>query len=447
MKRFTAVLIITFVMAFLSACRKEVADDSTVLDTILMEASYEDEYLQSVSVNYEVDEIHPGIIISVGGYETSEEKIVILKKEAGVKFYIHDAVTGEIVFEGVSEECGEEGVSRGRFTEFDSEGVFYISADTLGRSNDFEISDSVYKDAFISLTTEICDEDMLSNPVIGSAAIMDIMLAYELNKNIFEDNDISESVMESISNIVSETVTDEYCSILTDKEKLFIVAALSRFSGIYKNYDELQAGVYLSLSEALYEEIQEPDEYSEEFFYYYMAAAQLYRVTGKDTYYLDVTFCYEKDGGITDFPMSEDYTNPVFFGNYAYLTTPRQTDNGICYSIMDSMMNEVMNYSSVTGSNIYGNCVDYSSDVAFEDIGLSVLDCMRTTAYANYIITNSEYREMMRDNYHFLTGYNEDSCVITDIWDEDDSDSYDVYCKSMLLVLLSQADNVYDGTY
>jgi len=105
-------------------------------------------------MGYDLPVSIPNIIVDQKGYRTGSDKLVIFRgEELPETFTVMNADTNEAVYTGMirdtvyNEELGEYD-SYGYFTDLQENGTYYIYADILGSSYDFEISESMYDDIF-----------------------------------------------------------------------------------------------------------------------------------------------------------------------------------------------------------------------------------------------------------------------------------------------------------
>ena len=106
------------------------------------------------TVNYQVPEQIPGIMVDQVGYNLGSEKAAVFRGEDLPKtFSIYELESGKKVFSGEilkasqNEELGEYD-SMGYFTDFKEEGSYFISTDVVGESYSFTIKEDAFKDVF-----------------------------------------------------------------------------------------------------------------------------------------------------------------------------------------------------------------------------------------------------------------------------------------------------------
>jgi endoglucanase len=93
------------------------------------------------------------ILINQAGYKPSFPKYVFVNKPA-VKFFINDAKTGKVVFNGKlklwkeSDPATGMTIYKGDFSSFKGIGTFYITTGNTDSSYRFDISETVYNDVY-----------------------------------------------------------------------------------------------------------------------------------------------------------------------------------------------------------------------------------------------------------------------------------------------------------
>lgn len=381
---------------------------------------------------YEVPECKPGVLVDRLGYKPEDEKIAVFENEHGDTFSVVDDSTGEVVFQGQIAD------GKGYFTQCITPGTYYIETDIVGRSYIFSIGENVYDNLFVTVVGLFANNtdtsggwytDGKNNKSVkeASKSLLNILMAYELSEESFEDED--NDGIPDIIKICQDEATWLYNSDWTNNEENSLrVAALSRFAGIYKKYDESAADKLLKDIESDYKELK--SEYkrgklSEE--YWYMVNAELLKTTGKKAYKKiveELLSAYDLDG----------CDSVTFAGDYAYLTTSKNANADMCKVIMDKLLKkaEAIALDSDKGNYFISN----EESNASSDISIM--------SYINFVITNREYRGVLAGHLHYLLGVNEDREVYLTksykIGDEDYMQSY-----SELLLILINMDNKFEN--
>lgn len=192
----------------------------------------------SPDFQYEVPDMEPSIRMDQYGYLPNSKKIAVFEgEELNGEFQVINKETGECAFTGILENKGyDEGletyISIGDFTDFITEGTYYLQNDHVGCSYEFVIQENLYdsllndavKDYYyarcgMSLTSGFAGEkarnachtslskfkedytkeidvtggwhmdDMGNRSVIdGANTVVALLLAYELNPDCFSDD-------------------------------------------------------------------------------------------------------------------------------------------------------------------------------------------------------------------------------------------------------------------
>lgn len=108
----------------------------------------------SPEFDYEVPESLPGILVDQVGYPVGSNKIAVINAETPPgTFSILEEQTGREVYTGKVENKGYDAtvnayISYADFTDFNTEGTYYIQAPSIGRSYAFQIADEPFRELF-----------------------------------------------------------------------------------------------------------------------------------------------------------------------------------------------------------------------------------------------------------------------------------------------------------
>ena len=451
-----AVIVFLTLMVLLSACGKEDdKEDNTIIDQALPEVMYND-IAGTESQSYQVPESKPGILVDLQGYKSDEDKNIIFvcdKPLSGCS--IIDVSSGEVVLTtDLIETSSDEGYHYyADITSLTEPGTYYAITDIIGRSYDFKISDDIYSAMRRQTVEDIISHQKTNDRyVINESQALSLMLmAYELNPDYFEDLDgngiadildaarNSASFLLTMQDSIGAVAESGHCDdpdaddpVWTRGEDsndatLIYAAALANFARCYRQYNGDLADQCLYSAETAYKYVtlSQVEDYNKE--YCYMADACLYKTTGLEEY------------GI----RCNDYKNANpdtsnFIGDYAYLTTSKTADIGVCTSIINSYAKKAENISNSTSKDNYFISQNISSN---EDIHVKILEDMLVMSYMNYLITNKEYRTVIQNHMHYLCGENEDS---RDYLKDEilEGDNY-LYYRAEELFILSSIDVKY----
>ncbi|HPF29867.1 MAG TPA: hypothetical protein PLZ77_07160, partial [Lachnospiraceae bacterium] len=177
------------------------------------------------------------------------------------------------------------------------------------------------------------------------------------------------------------------------------------------------------------------------------------KTTGKQAYHIVIKHLISTPENVflnEDGEGCMEPINPVFWGNYAYITTNRYAKVDICTAIMENIMEEAKCVSEESDASPF--LVDTSLYTAKDN--MRILDEMQVLTYVNYLITNKEYRTLIQEHMHYLMGRNPQSTnymtecgIMTSV---SDTDYYcigyqnELYYNSVLILVLSNINNEYE---
>jgi len=327
------------------------------------------------------------------------------------------------------------------------------------------------------------DKDTLT----GAGMVQNLLMAYECEPAAFTDgmglpqsgNGIPDLLDEiryetdwllkmqdesgAVSSGVSTSEVTDYSDPVADRAQmqiggvaeeptLLFACALAHFGAIYRNYDADYADRCLFSAEQAYQylkEIRDGDEAAIGNEAWFMVNAELFKTTAKDEYHDEILEILKS--GVLPLESSGRIggINPVFFGDYAYLTTGRYADREICGKIMHQIMTTVRDITDASASDPYLIDAPGTGIVRNE----TILQRMLLLTYVNCFITNREYRTVIQEHMHYLGGRNERSEIyLTDYGvrtKEADAEYYcvaddkELYYTSVRMVILSSIDNRY----
>lgn len=260
----------------------------------------------------------------------------------------------------------------------------------------------------------------------GCIIIDNLLLAYEMNPDVFTDDcgipESSNNIPDMLDEIEYEaswllkmqnTLTGEvYASALTNAKEgenlsmadvivtkataestINFAASLAWCSYIYEDYDSSFSSKCLSAAISAYEAASDMGalgKYDASF----LAAAQLYRMTGDKTYENCLSMYFKSSSFASDF-IEKD---AIFMGGICYLKTTQPVNKDICSGIMENLINEAEKISVASKKSDYMVSVDDSDDT------VGILRNMRLLTVTNHIIYSQEYVEIIENHAHFLLG-------------------------------------------
>ena len=474
-KRATAVMLMA---VMLTGCSKAETENLE----LLIEQDQPETVDPALDMSYEVPVDTPEILIDQCGYEADSEKVAVFRgTDIDGTFEVRNLETDEVVYVGEVRRSKynkelEEYDSCGYFTELTTEGDYYIYNRTLGSSYAFSIKEKIYSDMFDEAgkifylnrcgytimeqyagenahaachvgnaylegdkTTQIdvtggwhLDEKANRDVVDGCNIAQNLLLAYELNKDVFsDDTDIPES-NDGIADILNEVkvevdwllkMQDEktggvYASALTQQSgitdlsnadvevtpitmeaTISFAALLAKFSYLYQSIDSSFATDCLRAADRAWK-CYSKNENAGNDGRYFQAAAELYRATGSSTYNSVLDTFFSQDGFIEGF-VNEDAT---FLGGITYLSTKQDVSKTVCNEMMSVLLS-----SAEEIANKANNSTFFVTSCLGEDLLDKMFDDLRCLTVTNYIIYNHEYTTIIENHIHFLMGVNPDA--------------------------------------
>lgn len=427
--------------------------------------------LDSPEFLYDYVEMKPAVIVDICGYEIgSDKEAVVTGKTLPTTFDVCDCESGDVVFHGMVRQiaCTEDdeiitGICT--FTDFDTEGKYYIWTDTCGKSYSFEIKEDIYSDltkqAFAKLhsmrnteTEPIAMENdssiMLNvnggwntapdgrrDVTTGCLTALDLMMAYEYHPKAFSDDfgieesgnkipDILDEIrfetdwLMSMMNVKTGGVydsvsifgedTDSPVKVIvkeTTKATAYACTALARFSYIYKKFDSDYCNKCMNAAGkawkclAANKDIVAPEQM-------YRAAVEMYRATGYGVYKSVIVDFNKANAGN---PYSGRITMDAAL---SYLDTPRNIEVDHCTKLMSEFMSETEAKANMSRQSRY----------MVESADTSDMDLLRNAVefvMVDYIVASKEYATIEEDYLHYLCGRNPNAAICDAFADNPDA--------------------------
>lgn len=438
-------LAIFFIMVFLTGCGlkgeenavKETAQESSTQNPAQSSAgegaeSDSGEEGAEPSPTQEKPEAVPNISVNRLGYITKGDKAAIFYgKELPQEFHVVRAESGEVVFAGYLRdngynETGQEYNGYGDFSEVQESGTYYIEAPLLGKSHPFRIGDDLYQ----KVLEEACKgsvpwqqgEEADSFPEkAGDLALL--LLAYELNSGIFtDDTGIPESgnkVPDLLDEIRQEAegmlkMQDPETGAVNredDGEEAWeeaFAAVLAKFSYLYQSYDTDFATECLKAADRAWmcaasrteqrAESGQQAKFGQENGWKLTAAAELYRASGKQSFYDNISAYFEDDG------ILDDMNLPVLLGCVTYISTRQPVDIALCREITRALTDRA-DEAAERAQEVFRESRKDESGGNFREI----LENSIYLIVINHMITSREYEVAIEDILHCLMGRNRQS--------------------------------------
>lgn len=351
---------------------------------------------EAAKMAYEIPTSSPHIMVNQTGYQKGCRKIAVFEgKHLEETFRLVDAESCEVVYEGNIVQKGFDNslrtvVGQGVFTDFDTEGTYYIESDGIGRSYPFTISTDLYGTVFESACQELLAGHTQWRNTERCYVLAALLTSYELYPLMYagdgDGNEIPDIL--DFARIQLVQLTEDTTAL---SPELAMVQA--QFSRIYTVYDKSYAQQCLRNAETFWKEQQKQNNgFMQKRMY--LAESQLFRSTGKQKYHVPIKE-YLKEH------MADTADGMRIFADVAYLSTEGKVDMELCTELMDVHMSRaeaVSNSSHEQGYMISGT--EYQERQ--EQIFLNMIQL----AFVDYVITNHEYANVMENHLHYLMGRN-----------------------------------------
>ena len=395
---------------------------------------------------YEVPTYKPNILVNQAGYSTESEKTAIfLGEQFSDTFNVIDASTGTVVYSG-DILLSPTQTAYGSFTQLENEGTYYIQTDVIGRSYNFEISntlrDNLFNDSCIHFISDITVSSIshsLDTIVKDSLSAVPVMMAYEFFPQIFTDelsrnysNNSIPDIIDGLKPQMDVLMETDFKTLENSDQAAIIAAVLTKFSVLYKAYDATYSKNCLRIAETAYTYIDQNSEFDEYLFYF--AAAELYKATGYSRYHTVVrAYAVVKAG------ESDRLTK--LYGDIAYLSARRWVDVGVCNTIMEEWMGRVEKIVSANADKGY---------LLTQDSAKSVFADMTQLIVVDYIISSHEYADVLNEQMDYFFGRNSQSVSYVNTYGDCFSDqksdmiTADVEKNALFLFAISDIKDKYD---
>jgi len=346
-------------------------------------------------VDYIVPVQKPNILVDLMGYlAEGEKRAAIRAKELPERFYLVDADSRKVVYEGAVYQASnqtEKDVLLG-YAEFDdwtTEGNYYLECDRLGRSYTFSIEEGMYGRLFDELILEV--QEKCANRTVEISEVTDLLTAYEWYPELFadaNDNQIPDA-LEVLAEWTQNLETDE------GEEAVPQAAALVKFGYLYQKFDKKYATTCLQKGSAIYKQSQTTIHKDAESFY---ALTELYRATGLYTYRTQVEDYESYFENNSSFLEEKEY----LYGAMTYMVTRQNVNVDICNVFMKQIKDR--------GEEVSGRYQEMIHPIAARNNGTDeILKRARELLFANYVLPSYQYNNILMDCMHYFGGLNQES--------------------------------------
>lgn len=365
-------------------------------------------------LDYVVPTIRPGILVNRIGYEVNAEKIVyVTGKQLPAHFHILDIESNDIVYTGnlkikdFDKDTGKYN-AYADFTDFTQEGNYYMECDIIGRSYEFAIKKDIYLEIINACIQSLGDrrasmsrEDMTQ--VCESISLL--LLSYELYGTVY-DSQIQDSnlpkLMEVIKSYVEQLIAFQDMTtgavmngdIPLYEETAWFAALLAKFSYSYQKFDSDYANACLQASDKAWKYLEKNNSDLESSLLFF-GAAELYRATGKSSYYSSVI---KLGAEIPRVQLDEAQT----FGTLTYASTKRKVDVDLCGSLLGVILDKAEGIAQYAQQSVFGIGCSIREETLEEVVWDAVI-----VSSIDYVITNNEYATIIQNYQNYIAGENE----------------------------------------
>lgn len=286
------------------------------------------------------------VYVNSSGYDIKSDKKFIISddnSENDYNFKIINAEDESIVCTGKT--SGSESV----FTQFDSEGSYYIQIDNIGISEEFVIE----KNHYFNMANRIMNNqsEIMENSDFVKTETEDVLIAISdliLSYTFFKE-DTLDKAYEEIRKIYMETDETGTLDKKYSASDMYMYSAVSAmFADAYKDKDPEYASKMLKSSINTYEFAAEKKQEVKEDIRYW-AAAELYLCTA-DKKYRDAAETILSE--CNEIPIGFSKEACGYYGSLAYIMTTNKTDVDIAGKVMNSIIDDAIRISTgeITGS-------------------------------------------------------------------------------------------------
>ncbi len=453
------ILLLIISVCFVCGCgEKTVIETYVQMEKIVEEEPSKGSMLQEAELAYEIPVMVPSILVDQKGYDVTETKLAIIEtKILPAAFTVVDSDSGDDVFKGRVKKvkCFEDdelltGICD--FSELDTTGKYYIKADIIGTSLEFEISENHYekqmKDAYLQFENFKCkcydtsvglesNQDILldvsggyhtdytgkKDVYEGCLSVLDLLSSYEFNKKGYTDNcsfdkgsnnipdvlDLAEYEVEWLLKMQNTETGAVYSAVIrndsgdsviigetTNATAMFCAAMAKSAMGLKQAYPETAKKCTSAANKAWKCIEANKALVTDEFMF--RAAVEMYKLTGYGAYDTVISE-YLKDNA------DKEYNSRIILdGAISYMSTARKTDTKACSTLMNHFMSRTEDKAtSASNSRYYVESGEYTADELLRNAyELTIVD---------YTISSTEYTKLEKNYLHYLGGRNKENNV------------------------------------
>lgn len=379
-----------------SVSQTQTVQDNNITQTVQMPA-------YKAEITYELPVSRVNVLVDRNGYLCDRDKrVLFLGEDLAHEFRIVREDTREVVYTGEIAKTSYDKdrgfcINRGDFTDFTTEGSYYIEMDRIGRSYTFTIGNHVYDELFDALMAQkqhlLYGESAEDICKLG-LGMHSMLLALQCHGAVFEQNKTFVPQLLETADWMLTRQDNASGSVDGDYEATAVFCGImAMYTNVFGKYDEGAAKSYLTASRRAWKWLEQhkPQNDTEKSARYY-AAAQLFRADGHQSYHTVVLNYFKESGTDT---MKHKYD---FYAAIVYLGTERGTDRDICTKLMQELVDETETICVASRKDVYGV---YDRNLA-DNLYKVLLVC-----FVDYITPSNEYETVIENTLHYIEGRNE----------------------------------------
>jgi len=338
------------------------------------------------------------IIVDRDGYSTQEVKYAwIVADLMPAEFSVINDDSDEVVLNIVPEAVKYDSeaniyTAKLNFSDITTEGKYHIYESSLGQSYSFSIEKDYYIkrfDVFLATEYEKCED--------GSATAEEVYSLIYIGERYSISIAESEKLWGAVEAWLDAAETDALSS--EDTGLYSVIFAKASFN--YSNTDAAKsmedasnkASDWIKKAEELYSEIANREGELEQDTKF-LALAELYRVTGKQTYGNAISDMYDEISALEDIHTSRKY----LYGSMCYMNTHRTVNRNLCDVFMQSLLMSCEDISWDKTLLAPQNAERTPTDV--------ILDYAQQLIAMNYVLDGYQYNELVVSIDHYMSGRN-----------------------------------------
>lgn len=366
--------------------------------------------------------VKPNIYIDKNGYDIFDTKAAyFVGEELDSSFSIYDGENGSVVYTGKmipvdKDPITNKSVYKGDFSEVKTPGTFYVQTSVIGRSYCFviekdhdkallkEISERLLKDKSEDFFAK-GEEAKMRESLYG---MLQLCMASELGETIYDEKMVKK-LSAHAQWLLKWKEEAEKKQTFSSEEQFLLSTVFSQTADVILETDQANASACKKQAQLCYEMANQLSDISDHSrAARQLAAASLYKTTGNAGYHQMVKEI-EKERQKERVQVSEntvqaEFTDreamyQEFLASYYYMTTEYSVDVSMCEDMMSRFMRQCTRYLDYSASAAFGLTEAVTDETKVED---QILLDATQLAVADYTIVSREYRNVCRQQMHFL---------------------------------------------